>query len=97
MLVCVLTSSFQPITLYTVYVQLAWIKQQVRKQACSDGGCDDTDLCVLVFAAQVVANFGGSAFACDVSSLEADALQCIQESLQQTQVPFPVKVDQLFI
>lgn len=86
------TSSFQPIVLYTVYVQLAWVKQQVRKQMV-----DVMTLRVVVFAVQVVANFGGSSFTCDVSSLEADALQCIQESLQQTQVPFPVKVDQLFI
>lgn len=41
---------------------------------------------------QVVANFGSSSFTGDVSSLEADALQCIQESVQQTQVPFPVQV-----
>ena len=45
-----------------------------------------------VLAVQVVANFGGSSFTCDVSSLETDALQCIQESMQQTQVPFPVRV-----
>ena len=42
---------------------------------------------------QVVANFGGSSFTCDVSSLEADAAQCIQDEVQQTQVPFDVKVD----
>lgn len=40
---------------------------------------------------EVVANFGSSSFACDVASLETDALQLIQESVQQTQVPFPVQ------
>lgn len=39
-----------------------------------------------------MANFGSSSFACDVASLETDALQLIQESVQQTQVPFPVQV-----
>lgn len=46
----------------------------------------------LMLAFQVVANFGGSSFTCDVLSLETDALQCVQESVQQTQVPFPVRV-----
>lgn len=41
---------------------------------------------------QVLANFGSSSFKCDVSSLESDALQCIQDQVQQTQVPLPVKV-----
>ena len=45
-----------------------------------------------VLAVQVVANFGGSSFTCDVSSLETDALQCVQDSVQRTQVPFPVRV-----
>ncbi|KAL3132475.1 hypothetical protein ABBQ32_009024 [Trebouxia sp. C0010 RCD-2024] len=40
---------------------------------------------------EVVANFGSSSFTGDVSSLEADALQSIQESVQQTQAPFPVQ------
>lgn len=43
-------------------------------------------------AVQVLANFGSSSFKCDVSSLESDALQCIQDQVQQTQVPLPVKV-----
>ncbi len=45
---------------------------------------------------QVLANFGGSSFKCDISSLESDALQCIQDQVQQTQVSLDVKVISLF-
>ena len=41
---------------------------------------------------QVLANFGSSSFKCDVSSLESDALQCVQDQVQQTQAALPVKV-----
>lgn len=40
---------------------------------------------------EVLANFGNSCFTCDVSALEADALECIQDQVQQTPMPFPVK------
>lgn len=40
---------------------------------------------------EVLANFGGSSFKCDISSLESDALQCIQDQVQQTQVSLAVK------
>ena len=40
----------------------------------------------------MLANFGNSCFTCDVSALEADALECIQDQVQQTPMPFPVKV-----
>lgn len=45
---------------------------------------------------QVLANFGGSSFKCDISSLESDALQCIQDQVQQTQVSLAVKVTSPF-
>ena len=39
-----------------------------------------------------MANFGGSGFTADVQSLEADALQCIQEQVTQTPLAFNSQV-----
>ena len=78
--------------LYDVNFHLALIEQQEQKLACNhDANVSALRLCLLL-AVQVVANFGGSSFTCDVSSLETDAQQCIQESVQQTQVSFPARV-----
>ena len=49
--------------------------------------CSEPALC-----AQVLANFGASEFKCDVASLEADALQSIQQQVHQLPALFPVKV-----
>ena len=41
---------------------------------------------------QIMANFGSSDFKADVQSLEADALQCIQEQVTQTPLMFASQV-----
>ena len=47
---------------------------------------------IAISGVQVLVNFGGSSFKCDISSLELDALHCIQDQVLQTQVSLDVKV-----